>query len=141
MPDIRVSVNLDDLTIGDLVEINGGKKFSFIGRKVKVEGYENTRDVPIAYLRDVSEALKAKLDGLNVDDLVSPVPLDKIHIVGIEKMTLGDMEDIENSSIDALIKFVVVDGYKDSKDVPYKSLGLIAEKLRDAINEASNPKN
>ena len=140
MPEIRVSVNLDDLTIGDIVDINGGKKFNFIGRKVKVEGYENTRDVPIAYLHDVTKALKAKLDSINTYDLISPIPLDKIHIVGIEKMTLGDMEDIEGGGIEALIKFASIDGYKDILDAPYKALGLIAEKLRDAINEAGNPK-
>lgn len=141
MPEIRVSVNLENLTIGDLIEINSGKRFGFIGRKVQVEGYENTRDVPIAYLRDVSEALKNKLDSIKFNELVSPIPLDEIHIVNIDKMKLGDMEDIENNSIETLMKFVKVDGYKNDNDIPYKAMGLISEKLRDAISEASNPKN
>lgn len=141
MSEIRVKVNLDEMTLGDYADLQRGKVTAMLAKCVSVQGYSSVRDVPIGALKVVTDALLAAIQKLTTDELISPVAADDIIVTGIENMLIGDLEAMETGTglIDVFQKFVTVRGYPSITDVPFKAIGLIREKLSDAIGAAADP--
>lgn len=140
MTDIRVSINLDGLTLGDFEKVRQNRIMHVIQKSVKIEGVSDVLQANIAHLSKVSQMVYDKLNSIaESGELVSPIPLDDIVVHGIEDMLFSDYGGIERGDISVMAKFVSVNGYDDLLDVPFKSLRLVSEKLMDSINKAQNP--
>jgi len=139
MPEIRVSINLDKLTLGDFENIQRGRLMSLLNKCVSVQGWKDTQDIPIIHLKTVTDKLLETINAIKIDEMISPVPLDDIEVLGIEAMNFGDMASIENGSLETFRKYIKVNSYESIDDVPFKAIVLIREKLQDAISLATNP--
>ena len=139
MPEIRVSVNLDNLTLGDFTALQKGRLMGIIGKSVSIQGWKDVGDVPISNLPQVTEALLETINAIDLANMISPIALDDISTQDIDKMTFRDMGEIENGNVDIFKKFIVVKDYEDIDNVPFKTIGLIQQTLSDAISLAANP--
>ena len=139
MNEIRVKVNLDNMTLGDFDNIRRGRLMSVISECVSVQGWGDISQVPIKFLKPVTDRVVAEIQDISVDEIVSPVPLDDIEIVNINEMVFGDMQAIENGMLEPIFKFVKVKGIEDMREVPFKAISLIREKLSEAIDLAADP--
>lgn len=141
MPDIRVSVNLDKMKLGDYENMMRGRVVDMIGRCVEVEGWKDVRQVPIKYWLSIADALTAAVNNIDIENMISPVPADNISITDVDELTIGDLECLETGKgmIDLFRRCAVVNGYDDVGEVPFKALVLIRDSVSDAINEAANP--
>ena len=139
MTEIRVSVNLDKLSMGDFADMQKGRVMGIIGKSISVQGFPDVGDVPISNLPQVTDALLEHINAINLGDMISPIPLDDISTKYIDKMTFRDMGKIESGDVAVFDKFVVVKGYDNIQNVPFKAIGLIQQTLSDAISLAANP--
>lgn len=141
MSEIRVRVNLDEMTLADYADLQRGKVTAMLAKCTSVQGYASVRDVPISALKAVTDALLTAIQKLSTDELISPVAADDIVVSSLENMLIGDLEAMETGTklVDVFQKFITVRGYPDVGAVPFKAIGLIREKLADAIGAIADP--